>query len=125
MSMVAAPEPGTLRAALLHTRDLDAAARHYQAVFGWDARPDDGGIAFTLGGRRVAAAVTAAAGVHGWVPYVAVEDVDVVAALAAGSGGRLVDMPAGRALERRRRLVKIQTAPCSACARPTIPRHSS
>jgi len=105
MSMVAAPEPGTLCAALLHTRDLDAAARHYQAVFGWDARPEDGGMAFTLGGRRVAAAIATAAGVHGWVPYAAVEDVDAVAALAVRSGGRLVDAAAKSAPAGRRRLV--------------------
>jgi predicted enzyme related to lactoylglutathione lyase len=104
MSMVAAPEPGTLCAALLHTRDLDAAARHYQAVFGWDARPDAGGTTFTLGGRRVAAAVVAA-GVHGWVPYAAVQDVDAVAALAVRNGGSLVEAPAGSTPDGRRRLV--------------------
>ena len=106
MTMVAAPEPGTLCAALLHTRDLAAVARHYQAVFGWDARSDTGGLTFTLGGRRVAAAVAAAAaGAHGWVPYAAVQDVDAVAALAVHSGGSLVDPPARSASDGRRRLV--------------------
>ena len=105
MTMVAAPDAGTFCAALLHTPDPVAAARHYHAVFGWEARTDAAGVSFTLGGRRVAAAVTAAAGVHGWVPYIAVADVDVAAVLAAGHGGRLVNGLAARAPDGRRRLV--------------------
>ena len=65
--MAATTPAGVLCAALLHTRDVAASARHYQSVFGWTAVPDAAGTSFTLGGQRVAAACAVVAGVDGWV----------------------------------------------------------
>ena len=89
--MTATTPAGVLCAALLHTRDVAASARHYQSVFGWTAVPDAAGTSFTLGGQRVAAACAVVAGVDGWVPYVGVEDVDDGAALAARSGATVLE----------------------------------
>jgi len=89
--MAAATLPGVFCAALLHTRDVAASARHYQAVFGWAAVPDAAGTSFMLDGQRVASARDVVSGVDGWVPYVGVEDVDAGAALAARSGGTIFD----------------------------------
>ena len=97
---------GVLCAALLHTRDVAASARHYEAVFGWAAVPDAAGTSFMLDGQRVAAASGVVAGVNGWVPYVGAEDVGAGAALAARSGGSVLDGGAEPSPENGRRMVK-------------------
>ena len=104
--MAATTPAGVLCAALLHTRDVAASARHYQSVFGWTAVPDAAGTSFTLGGQRVAAACAVVAGVDGWVPYVGVEDVDDGAALAARSGATVLEGSADSSPGNRRRLVR-------------------
>ncbi len=104
--MAAKTPAGVLCAALLHTRDVAASARHYQSVFGWTAVPDAAGTSFTLGGQRVAAACAVVAGVDGWVPYVGVEDVDDGAARAARSGATVLEGRADASPGIRRRLVR-------------------
>ena len=104
--MAVATPAGVLCAALLHTRDVAASARHYQAVFGWAAVPDAAGTSFMLDGQRVAAASGVVAGVNGWVPYVGVEDVGAGAALAARSGGTVLDGGAEPSPENGRRMVR-------------------
>jgi predicted enzyme related to lactoylglutathione lyase len=80
--------------------DPDAAARFYAGLFGWtltDALPDAPGsyLIATLDGQEVAAIGPAvdAAGPAAWHTYVAVDDVDAVAAAVPGLGGTVTAPP--------------------------------
>lgn len=62
---------GTLRTAVLHTRDVAAAARFYQSIFGW--RLD--GERCLLRGQCAAAIKAASLNTNLWVPYFVASDV--------------------------------------------------
>ncbi len=81
---------GTLRTALLHTRDVVSAARFYGEIFGWQLQ-DGATPSFTLRGQRVAGVRRSTAGDDLWIPYVAVDDVAACAKVAAQAGGTVVD----------------------------------
>ena len=80
--------------------DLDAAARFYGGLFGWQltdvAPPDAAGpyLIATLDGHDVAAAAPVeAAGEVAWRTYVACDDVDATAAAVTAAGGRVLAAP--------------------------------
>jgi predicted enzyme related to lactoylglutathione lyase len=96
--------PGALSMNELDTRELDAAGRFYEAVFGWELEPIevDGTIQyglFRLGGRTAASALPmgdqfpAEVPPH-WVPYFGIEDLDAGMAKARAGGGQLLIGPA-------------------------------
>ena len=80
--------------------DPEAAARFYAGLFGWkltDAVPADAPGSYliaTLDGQDVAAVAPADAGTPRWNTYVAVDDVDKVAAAVIAAGGTVVSEPA-------------------------------
>jgi uncharacterized protein len=91
-------EPGALAWSQLNTRDPDAAAAFYGAVFGW-TRGDFGGMpVFNLGEQGVAGMmqmpddVPAEVPAH-WMTVFGVEDVDASVAQATDLGGQVM-MPA-------------------------------
>lgn len=102
-------EPGALCWNELATRDIDAAKRFYEAVFGWrgetNAYGDTSYTEWKLGGRTVGGMIQmndqwpAEIPPH-WLVYFAVDDVDAAAAKATELGGRVAvepsDTPAGR-----------------------------
>jgi len=102
--------PGTLTWIELETPDLDAAAKFYGELFGWDAGVVSMGddftreayTVFTKNGERVAGAVeTPKLGLEAsWFPSFLVRDVDDVAAVCGRKGGVLMaeplDIPVGR-----------------------------
>jgi predicted enzyme related to lactoylglutathione lyase len=80
--------------------DLDAAARFYGGLFGWQltdvTSPDAPGsyLIATLDGHDVAAvAPVEAAREVGWRTYVACDDVDTTAAAVTAAGGRVLAAP--------------------------------
>ena len=81
--------------------DPDAAARFYEALFGWrfeDRTPDDlegRWLVATLEGRDVAAVASSLPGARAatWNTYVAVESADATAARVVEAGGRVVRAP--------------------------------
>ena len=95
--------PGALAMNELATRDLDAAARFYGAVFDWSFEPleIEGKVRygfFKLGGRTVAGllpmgdAFPAEIPPH-WVPYFGVEDLDASVEKVRGLGARVLAGP--------------------------------
>jgi predicted enzyme related to lactoylglutathione lyase len=102
--------PGALTMNQLDTRDLDAAARFYYGVFGWDFEPIelDGVVvygAFKLDGRLIAGALPMGEqfppeAPPNWVPYFGTEDVEATAAKARELGATQLAgptaVPAGR-----------------------------
>jgi uncharacterized protein len=96
-------EPGALTMNELATRDLEAAARFYDAVFGWRFEPleIDGRLQygfFKLDDRTMAGvlpmgnAFPAEIPPH-WVPYFGVDDLDASADQAAGLGAQVLAGP--------------------------------
>ena len=79
---------GTFRTALLHTRDVESAARFYGEVFGWQLQ-DGARLSFALRGERVAGVRRTDADDNLWVPYVAVDDVGASADAAVNAGGTI------------------------------------
>jgi uncharacterized protein len=102
-------EPRSLCWNELAARDVDAAKRFYEAVFGWQGETNThGATSYTewkLDGRTVGGMIQmneqwpAEIPPH-WMVYFAVDDVDAAAAKAADLGGRIAvepsDTPAGR-----------------------------
>jgi uncharacterized protein len=102
-------DPGSVCWNELATRDIDAAKRFYEAVFGWQgetsAYGDTSYTEWKLDGRTVGGMIQmneqwpAEIPPH-WMVYFAVDDVDAAAAKAADLGGRIAvepsDTPAGR-----------------------------
>lgn len=103
MSAPQSPSQGRFIWHELMTGDPEAATEFYRAVIGWDARDAGvGGMSYTLlsaGGRDVAGlmalpAEAAAAGARpGWLGYVAVDDVDAMAARLRQQGGAVHRAP--------------------------------
>jgi uncharacterized protein len=81
---------GTFCTALLHTRDLASASRFYGAVFGWELH-DDSPPCFRLRGHRVAGIRRTRDDANLWVPYVAVDNLEVTRDAAASTGGTVMD----------------------------------
>src|SRR5262245_5830524 len=81
---------GTLRTALLHTRDVASAARFYGEVFGWQLQ-DGANPSFTLRGQRVAGARRTTSEETLWVPYIAVDDLAASADGAVQGGGTIAN----------------------------------
>jgi predicted enzyme related to lactoylglutathione lyase len=88
----------------LATSDQNGAKAFYNQLFGWEAMdnplpPEMGGVytTFTLGGKEVGACFTLGPQMEGvppnWMPYVAVDDADAIAAKVAALGGEVL-MPA-------------------------------
>ena len=101
--------PGSFTWLELHTRDQDASAAFYEAVFGWQRRTVPMGYGpygiFSVGGRDVAGMTTMAPGFPDdappfWTPYFEVADPDHTAGACADLGGRVLlaptDIPPGR-----------------------------
>jgi uncharacterized protein len=95
--------PGALSMNELATRDLDAAARFYGHVFGWEFEPleIEGKVQygfFKLDGRTVASvlpmgdAFPAEVPPH-WVPYFGVEDLDAAVEKVRGLGAQVLAGP--------------------------------
>jgi predicted enzyme related to lactoylglutathione lyase len=106
-------EPGSLCWNELHTRDPDAAAAFYSAVFGWTPAPgEQGGEGYLTFHRADDAPVAGLVDIRGkapddvpahWLVYFAVDDCDATVAKAAELGGSTVlgpiDIPIGRFAE--------------------------
>jgi predicted enzyme related to lactoylglutathione lyase len=102
-------EPGSLCWNELATRDIDAAKRFYEAVFGWQgetsAYGDTSYTEWKLGGRTVGGMIQmneqwpAEIPSH-WMVYFAVDDIDAAAGKAREFGGKAAveptDTPVGR-----------------------------
>jgi hypothetical protein len=103
-------EPGSLSWNELATRQPDAAAAFYPAVFGWEPQVHDmgGGMVYTewlLGGKSIGGmmpmddSIPAGTPTH-WRVYFAVADADATAAKATELGGTVhlqpMDIPQGR-----------------------------
>jgi predicted enzyme related to lactoylglutathione lyase len=102
-------EPGSLAWNELAARDIDAAKRFYEAVFGWQAETNAyGDTSYTewkLDGRSVGGMIEmneqwpAEIPAH-WMVYFAVEDIDAAVARAQELGGKVAveptDTPVGR-----------------------------
>jgi predicted enzyme related to lactoylglutathione lyase len=102
-------EPGSLCWNELATRDIDAAKRFYEAVFGWQgetsAYGDTSYTEWKLGGRTVGGMIQmneqwpAEIPSH-WMVYFAVDDIDAAAGKARELGGKVAveptDTPVGR-----------------------------
>jgi uncharacterized protein len=102
-------EPGSLCWNELAARDIDAAKRFYEAVFGWDAETNAyGDTSYTewkLDGRSVGGMIQmneqwpAEIPAH-WMVYFAVDDIDATVARASELGGKVAveptDTPVGR-----------------------------
>jgi hypothetical protein len=78
--------------------DVEASARFYSAVFGWEAAPDMGPDAggyrlFTLHGQVVAGIGPLYEGHPSWTTYINVADVDAIARRAAELGGTVAVPP--------------------------------
>jgi hypothetical protein len=95
-------EPGALCWSELLTADVDAAARFYAALFGWEARREEapGGASVTVlwSGKRRTASMMPMQKEWGdvppcWMVYFAVADCDATAARAAQAGGRVIVEP--------------------------------
>jgi uncharacterized protein len=93
-----APEPGTFCWDELMTRDLDAAAKYYAAVFGWTGKfgeRDEGPVRYwhwfhagmDIGGMLALPMPDTS---PSWLPYVEVSDVDASAARVRALGGKVV-----------------------------------
>jgi uncharacterized protein len=101
-------EPGAFTWAELDTRDVEAAKRFYEAVFGWGAETSTGEMTYTefkLGGQSIAGMMDMPESVPAeirsfWMVYVEVADVDAAAAKATELGGAVqvppMDFPGGR-----------------------------
>jgi uncharacterized protein len=81
---------GTFCTALLHTRDVASASRFYGAVFGWEVH-DNPAPCFRLRGQRVAGIRRTRDDANLWVPYVAVDSVEITKDAAATTGGTIMD----------------------------------
>jgi hypothetical protein len=104
-----ANEPGTWSWNELATRDMEAAAKFYNAVFGWETETHEFGegsyTEFKLDGKSIAGGMEmgdrfpSEVPPH-WTVYFAVEDTDAAVEKAKELGGSLVfdpmDSPAGR-----------------------------
>jgi predicted enzyme related to lactoylglutathione lyase len=104
-----ANEPGTFVWSELHTRDTEASAAFYGALFGWKGKTEDfGGTPYTqwmLGDHEVGGmmpmpeAIPPEVGAY-WVTYFAVVDADATVAKAGELGGTTTmpatDTPVGR-----------------------------
>jgi uncharacterized protein len=102
-------EPGSMCWNELAARDVDAATRFYEAVFGWQAETNAyGDTSYTewkLDGRSVGGMIQmneqwpAEIPAH-WMVYFAVDDIDAAAARAGELGGKVAveptDTPVGR-----------------------------
>jgi predicted enzyme related to lactoylglutathione lyase len=103
-------EPGSLSWNELATRQPEAAAAFYPAVFGWEPQEHDmgGGMVYTewlLGGKSIGGmtpmddSIPAGTPTH-WRVYFAVADADATAAKTADMGGTVhlqpMDIPQGR-----------------------------
>lgn len=94
-------DPGTPSWVDLSTPDVDASARFYGAVFGWQAQspgpPEEtGGYAmFTLNGRNVAGVgpLQGERQPPTWSTYVSTDDADAVVARAREAGGNVIVDP--------------------------------
>jgi predicted enzyme related to lactoylglutathione lyase len=86
----------------LITSDIDAAARFYCDVVGWETQKSAGPMDYTMfanAGARLGGLVQIDVGGMGggpphWLPYVGVEDVDETVALAKQLGGKILSGPA-------------------------------
>jgi predicted enzyme related to lactoylglutathione lyase len=87
---------GTFCTALLHTRDVASASRFYGTVFGWEFH-DNAAPCFRLRGQRVAGIRHTRGDANLWVPYVAVDNIEVTRDAAASTGGTVMDtaVPSG------------------------------
>jgi predicted enzyme related to lactoylglutathione lyase len=89
-----APADGTFCWSQLMTTDIDRAVPFYTALFGWEAKVSGDTILLARDGTTVSTAMASPTGVPShWVPYVAVQDCDVVASKAAELGGRVLVSP--------------------------------
>jgi predicted enzyme related to lactoylglutathione lyase len=95
-------EPVSLTWSELATRDQEASAAFYAAVFGWACRSVPMGLGpygvFSAGGRDVAGMATMAPGMPAepaafWTPYFEVTDPDDTAGRCADLGGRVLLEP--------------------------------
>ena len=88
--------PGAMTWNDLLTPDADAAARFYEALFGWTTEeiPDAGGYRVIGNGERANGGIMQSADAPpNWMPYFGHEDVDRLVADVAGLGGRLLNGP--------------------------------
>jgi predicted enzyme related to lactoylglutathione lyase len=88
--------PGALTWNDLLTPDADAAARFYEALFGWttEAIPDAGGYrVIRNGGRANGGMLPSTDAPPSWLPYFGHEDVDRLVEDVGGLGGRLFNGP--------------------------------
>ncbi|MGB3410645.1 MAG: VOC family protein [Microthrixaceae bacterium] len=88
-------EPGAFTWSELASTDLEASARFYTGLFGWGIHEStEHHRAFTVDGKVVCGAHTAAAGeASGWLVWFDVEDCDEVAVRAETLGGRVIVDP--------------------------------
>jgi uncharacterized protein len=94
-------EPGTPSWVDLSTSDVDASARFYGALFGWDVQSagpveETGGYGmFTLNGKQVAGVgpIMQEGQPPAWSTYVATDDADAAAARAKEAGGMVAVEP--------------------------------
>jgi uncharacterized protein len=91
-------EPGALTWNQLHTRDQEAAAAFYDAVFGWTRTDFGGQPVFSLGERGVAGMIDMPPGTPDdvpayWMTIFAIADTDATAAKAADLGGQVAVPP--------------------------------
>ena len=88
--------PGAMTWNDLLTPDGDAAARFYEALFGWTTEeiPDAGGYRVIRNGERSNGGIMPSADAPpNWMPYFGHEDVDRLAEDVGGLGGRLLNGP--------------------------------
>jgi uncharacterized protein len=88
--------PGAMTWNDLLTPDGDAAARFYEALFGWTTEeiPDAGGYRVIRNGERANGGIMPSADAPpNWMPYFGHEDVDRLAEDVGGLGGRLFNGP--------------------------------
>ena len=86
---------GSFCFAELHTPQVDLAKRIYHDVFGWDAvdvPASPGYSLFQLNGNAIVG-LRRTDGPHRWVPYIAVDSVDRMAARAEDAGGTVETAP--------------------------------
>jgi predicted enzyme related to lactoylglutathione lyase len=92
------PPPGAFCWDELHTKDLDAAAKHYAAVFGWGGKLGEGPMQYfhwSHAGKDIGGMMTLQApGIPpNWLSYIAVADVDAKVGKLKELGGKVLMGP--------------------------------
>ena len=86
--------PGSFCTSVLRTRDLQRAARFYNALGGWTVEPVAGTrqhVLMLFDGKVVASLQDVFEGQDEWVPHVSVTDIERLVADALALGATLVD----------------------------------